>query len=913
MRPLLCVTLIAMLAGPSFGLERVLQEWDFTRADDTLGWTAAEGVDEFRNSDSTLIAGSSAGALKLDSPPFDIDAAAWQYVEIELKPDADGVAKLCYAKGPEGPDGGFSQDNVWQFYIEARRDFNTYTVFPFWHQLGKIARLRLELPGKSVAIRAVRIIGGQARATTAPPLWRFNDTTADWQSVVNAGEHKTTPSGWEISGTNRVIVLSPPIDIEADNCSWVTLRIASKTDHTALFQWATPAAPGLQSAAIPLRGDEAVHSYTLDLGRSRSWAGRIQAVAVTPTDSRESRSITLESVALADAPVGPPELTITRIGLADPFVRVGDETKLVVEATNTGGSEASSVAAVVLVRNGEGSTMLPAKRAATIAPGKAARFEWPIHADAAGTRVAVCRVNGLELFGEQKTARLTFYPALDQSLTAAADYVPGPQPADTGDYLVGAYYFPGWDSYARWAVLDDFPERKPLLGYYREGSPEIADWQINWALSHGISFFIYDWYWSKGVRQLDHALNDGFLESRFQDRFKFCLLWANHNPPGTSSEEDLISVTRYWLEHYFHHPSYLKLGGKNVVVIFAPNRLTEDMTSTGVKAAFPKMRKMCEDAGVGGLYLVACTYPDPEAIKVLQYEGYDALSGYNYPFANSKGTMRAPYQWAVEGYKDSWNQIDDAAPTPYIPVCEVGWDARPWHGPATVVRTGKSPLLWEQMLRNAKEFVDRRGRKLPAGKKMTFLEAWNEYGEGDYIEPHAEYGFDYLTAVKNVFAPSAEEVAVVVPEDLGMGPYDYAGPESVTAWDFSQAECEKWRAGPPVTLAYSKGVLRAQAKGGPPVLMSPLINIDAAKFNTVEIKMRMDKGNRARLYFAMPRGAMSEPKSVEFPITVDDEFHVYEVDMTRNSHWKGTIGQIRLDPTEAAASNTEIGYIKLKQ
>ena len=51
-------------------------------------------------------------------------------------------------------------------------------------------------------------------------------------------------------------------------------------------------------------------------------------------------------------------------------------------------------------------------------------------------------------------------------------------------------------------MLDAFPERTPLLGYYREGDPSVMDWQIKWVVEHGISFFAFDWYWDRGRRQL---------------------------------------------------------------------------------------------------------------------------------------------------------------------------------------------------------------------------------------------------------------------------------------------------------------------------------------------------------------------------------------------------------------------------
>jgi hypothetical protein len=52
--------------------------------------------------------------------------------------------------------------------------------------------------------------------------------------------------------------------------------------------------------------------------------------------------------------------------------------------------------------------------------------------------------------------------------------IPTPRPISTAPYQVGAYYFPGWPTLEKWKVLDAFPERTPLLGYYREGQTSRA-------------------------------------------------------------------------------------------------------------------------------------------------------------------------------------------------------------------------------------------------------------------------------------------------------------------------------------------------------------------------------------------------------------------------------------------------------
>lgn len=915
MRPQLCLTLITLcllLARPCAAAERIAHEWDFQKATDTLGWKAAEQVREFRVADGVLVTSPGPGQPKLESPLFELAAAPLQYIEIEMKTDVDGTGQVYYSDTTEEPYHGFRPGQYVTFATKGDGEFHTYRIHPFWQSLKKVIHIRIDPPGENVAIRAVRIIGPRTEKPAEADSWEFKSTLADWRAMDETCKIEPSPIGCEVKGNRLAAAISPLVKLDPERNHWVTVRLASKSQHTALFRWATDSSDGLHSVPIEVRGDGKMHSYSIDLGDVPEWAGQILAVGVTPSDTNDDRAVMLQSVRFGMAPVGPAELMISSFQLEEPFLRVGQTARLAVEARNTGGEDATSVVAVVMLPDESGTRMLPRKRIPVLRPGETAKFEWEITADKENVQLASCQVSGVDLDAGQKSIYLRFHPALDDAATKGLKYVPEPKPADTGEYMIGAYYFPGWHTYDRWAVLDDYPERKPVLGYYREGDPEIADWQIKWALEHGISYFIYDWYWSKGARQLEHALHDGLFKSRYQDRFKFCLLWANHNPPNTSSEQDLMEVTKYWIDNYFKRPNYLKIDGRNVMVIFTPQRLTDDMGSEAVKAAFDKMRRMCEEAGVGGLYMVACTYPGKEQVKRLEQEGYDALSGYNYPSAGAKGQQVAPYEWLIDGYKDFWTQIADAATTPYIPVCEPGWDSRPWHGHKAAVRTGKTPELWQKMLENAKAFVDDPNRKKPGGKKLVFLEAWNEYGEGDYIEPHAQYGFDYLEAVRTVFAPSSQQPRVLVPKDIGMGPYEINKPGPRTAWEFSKPEDRNWHAGNMTNLSYADGMMSAKAQDRDPALYSPQVKLDAASFKTIEIKMRMDKGEEAQVFFSRPRGEMTEERSIRFPVKGDGQFHVYEIDMATNPHWRGTIGQLRLDPNSAEGSKVDIEYMKLK-
>lgn len=911
---LLLIIVPCFLSRPGWCAGNVLAQWDFAAASDTLGWTSAESLDRFACEDGALVAEPGPGRIKLQSPLFDIPAVPWQYVEIDLGTDADGDAIMYYSNTTEEPYHGFRPGQFVRFAVRGGAEHRTYRVFPLWQKHGRMAHIRIDPPGSRVFIRSVRIVDAAPEPHAGAASWDFAESAAGWSILSSTGSSRVVDGRCRVEGGADTIFLSPPVKIEADDNLWVTLRLSSTSARTAQFRWAANGADGLNSVPVFLDGSSRVRSYSLDMSDVPEWSGKVLAVGVTPSDTEEIGSIDIESISVSSAPSGPAQLEIRRFGLQQPFVRAGQDATLVVEIRNTGGAAARTVSASVGLLAGESPASapieLPARRVDVIAAGETARFEWRFAAPDAGLYTAECSATADGADGVERTAALRFHPLL--LLEHTPSYVPEPKPADTSPYMVGAYYYPGWHTYDRWSVLDDYPERRPVLGYYREGHPEVADWHILWALEHGISFFIYDWYWDEGKRQLEHALHDGFFNSRYQDRMKFCLLWANHNPPAESPEQDMLDVTRHWIEHYFSRPNYLKLGGKNVMVIFSTHRLSQDLGEDGVRKSFDAMRRMCEEAGVGGLYLIGCTYPGDDVVRRLEREGYDALSGYNYPPAGDRGRLHAPYEWMVEGYLDYWRRIDAAAAVPYIPVCEPGWDSRPWHGHRARVRTDKTPELWRRMLENARMFVDAPDRALPEGLRVVFLEAWNEFGEGDYIEPHAEFGFDHVEAVRAVFAPSSPKPRNIVPRDIGLGPYDIPAPQPRAFWDFGRPEDHDWSVGNMTGLSFEGGVMSAVALNHDPAFYSPLLRLNASEYGTVEIRMKTDGGDEAQLFFTRARVPMSEERSVRFPIAADNRFHTYTLDLRSHPRWTGVIGQIRLDPNGVAGSRVEIAHVRFR-
>jgi hypothetical protein len=237
------------------------------------------------------------------------------------------------------------------------------------------------------------------------------------------------------------------------------------------------------------------------------------------------------------------------------------------------------------------------------------------------------------------------------SKPAKAAYVPVPQPV-TCKYDLGVFYFPGWDSPARWKPILKYPERKPLLGWYDEANPECVDWQIKWAVEHGIRFFMVDWYWHQGHRQLDHWVHKGFMNAKYRQYLQWCVMWANHNAPGSHSAADWEKVTHYWIDNYFGMKEYYRIDDHPVVVIWAPSNIQRDLGGSSQAAKlFAKSQEMVKKAGYKGICFVAMGYDKTAPVSAqLKSEGYEASTTYHaFPYIQKKigSPQRFPFSEVV--------------------------------------------------------------------------------------------------------------------------------------------------------------------------------------------------------------------------------------------------------------------------
>ncbi len=906
---------VSLLAPQS---ERVLAQWQFERNGDLQGWQpnsqvkdvkVANGILSFRTEGDDPI-------LELRAP-FEIPTSPWQVIEIRLKADRDGVAEFFWSNTTEPPYGGFRPHKRTPFSVIGDGKWRTYRILPFWHLEGKIIRLRFDpFGGANFEVEFIRIVELETGRGT-----RDAGRITEWL-VIGDTSVKREKEGWTVTMNEPNALLLAPISADAEANSFISFHMAVSKGNYATVYFANEKEHGLKQVTVyPIVADGKEYTYNLDMIVHQNWHGRIIALGLRPSDEAGA-IVRLNWFNVESKPSGSPSLRVINFALDDASPRVGVPTSLVATITNSGGETARNVKVRLVLPKGIDLKVEPSSRIESLEFEDEVTLQWQVVAQRPTKGEAILDVVADNAPKTTAKVPLNFLP---RPFIPKSDYVPKPNPV-RGKYEVGVYYFPGWHSFSSWFYIFRFPERKPFLGWYREGDPEVADWHIKWAVEHGITFFAYDWYWERGARKLEHALHNGYMKARYRNLLKFCLLWANHNQPKTSSLEDCITVTRFWIEHYFRQPEYLTIDGKPVVFIFQPSRLTEDLGGEGVRKAFDVMRQECLNHGLKGLYLVACLrYPDEAKLRA--QEGYDAVSAYTWTNLGRRALdLWAPYDSLLEGYRNYWQQIVKVSQIPLILPINGGWDPRPWYGDVHSVRFGRTPQKFRQHLQDAKAFLDKfvpKGEALP----IAIIEAWNEWGEGSYIEPHAEFGFGYLDAVREVFTDASKEHIDLTPVDVGLALKEVERlPIHKNSWEFEEGD-EGWRGWVHLRdVRVENGRLIGETTGYDPIFFGPPVRIRASQFRFVIVKMRLqskdgkvfpDKGQLfwktlatslqlpANIYAFSPRAAFT------FTVQVDGQWHEYRLPVHESKSWRGIINSLRIDPCTNANVLVEVDYIKV--
>ncbi len=312
------------------------------------------------------------------------------------------------------------------------------------------------------------------------------------------------------------------------------------------------------------------------------------------------------------------------------------------------------------------------------------------------------------------------------------------------------------------------PKLPTELGYYDLRVPETRKAQADLARQYGIEGFCYWHYWFGNGRKLLERPFEEVLESGSPD-FPFCLAWANESWRGFNhglKRKDTLIDQLYpgpdddtahfnYVLPAFRDKRYITVDGKPMFVIYQPTDNTD-----AVKSKICLWRELAKKAGLPGIYFVAMTYYLDAQRKLCESMGFDAINVSRfYEFKKHHGflnhrlndlskILRIP---KIIPYNKFYPELigEDERDERVIPTLFPNWDHTPRTGRRGNVFVGATPERFEKHVKHCMEII---GHKSPQ-HRIAFVKSWNEWAEGNYLEPDRKFGRGFLEAIARNVIP----------------------------------------------------------------------------------------------------------------------------------------------------------------
>ena len=326
------------------------------------------------------------------------------------------------------------------------------------------------------------------------------------------------------------------------------------------------------------------------------------------------------------------------------------------------------------------------------------------------------------------------------------------------------------------------------LGYYDLRMPEVREAQAQMAREAGIEGFCYWHYWFSHDKKLLERPFKEVLKSGNPD-FPFCLGWANHTWTNKSWEvgtrkikESTLMEMVYSKEEYIAHfydvlpafkdKRYIQVDGKPIFVIWDPLGIPDSNFFIDL------WQTMAKENGLEGIHFVGITknmFPKEQTFgniffktaKSKASEHYKKVLNAGFDAVNSRGFDRADYYsrsifeiiWRSIAMKvfnytpiskceqeniNKYLYVDEDKWENVYPSLMPNWDRSARSGRRARIYTNSTPEVFKEQIKKVLSLLD--GRK--DEHKITFLMSWNEWAEGNYVEPDLKYGHGYLDALK---------------------------------------------------------------------------------------------------------------------------------------------------------------------
>ena len=290
------------------------------------------------------------------------------------------------------------------------------------------------------------------------------------------------------------------------------------------------------------------------------------------------------------------------------------------------------------------------------------------------------------------------------------------------------------------------------IGYYSLSDVNAIRKQAQLARAHGIHGFCIYYYWFHGKTLLTKPI-DLLYENKDID-INYCLCWANESWSRTweGREHDLLMEQKYSPEDdiefiksiskYLNDSRYIRVDGKPMINVYNVDRLPS------AKATAQRWRKWCRDNGIGEIHLVATLSFEVNSKAHPDKIGFDAYA--EFPPHQNKALIISPQNISPDnpftGIARDYNSISNARnesvfDVPVYPGCTMGWDNTARKGSSASIFLNFSVDNYYRSLRKCIEIANQRKA---IQDNFIFINAWNEWAEGTYLEPDKKMGYTIL-------------------------------------------------------------------------------------------------------------------------------------------------------------------------
>lgn len=362
---------------------------------------------------------------------------------------------------------------------------------------------------------------------------------------------------------------------------------------------------------------------------------------------------------------------------------------------------------------------------------------------------------------------------INKKARVIAFYLPQYHPTPENDKFWGKG-FTEWTNVAKAKPLfkGHYQPRIPAdLGFYDLRLPQVREAQAEMAREAGVEGFMYWHYWFGNGKMLLEKPFEEVLASGKPD-FPFCLGWANHDwstktwkdQNGNSKGAVMIAEQLYpgkedYINHFnycllaFKDSRYITVDGKPIFFIYDP------VSHPDMKEFIELWRTLAMENGLKGIHFVGNCVGRTSSVEQIMAMGFDAVTT-NRMYKGEVAVVGSVWRrrlntlltWYMGGLKLSKydyatvvnNMSDPIDREEYCyPSIIPGYDRTPRAGRAAHIYDNATPEAFKNHVHNVLQYVKDKDYE----HKIIVLKSWNEWGEGNYMEPDLKYGHGFLDAL----------------------------------------------------------------------------------------------------------------------------------------------------------------------